>query len=95
MIRVSLIYLRVICHTERQICIVHVIVNNIKGLISGTDGTMEVYVSAMESPTKFWVQIVGRGTTALDKLVSEMTAYYNETENRELHKLKDVSVYKT
>ncbi|XP_076655250.1 tudor and KH domain containing protein papi isoform X2 [Halictus rubicundus] len=59
--------------------------------LQGTDGTMEVYVSAMESPTKFWVQIVGRGTTALDKLVSEMTAYYSEEKNRELHKLKDIT----
>nr|XP_033338401.1 tudor and KH domain-containing protein homolog isoform X2 [Megalopta genalis] len=59
--------------------------------LQGTDGIMEVYVSAMESPNKFWVQIVGRGTTALDKLVSDMTAYYNEEQNRELHKLKDIT----
>ncbi|XP_076239155.1 tudor and KH domain containing protein papi [Calliopsis andreniformis] len=58
----------------------------------GTDGVMEVYVSAMESPSQFWIQIVGSGTTALDKLVSEMTAYYNEEENHELHTLKDVTV---
>ncbi|XP_076296127.1 tudor and KH domain containing protein papi isoform X2 [Lasioglossum baleicum] len=58
--------------------------------LQGTDGTMEVYVSAMDSPSKFWVQIVGRGTTALDKLVSEMTAYYDNEDHRKLHKLKDI-----
>ncbi|XP_031841503.2 tudor and KH domain containing protein papi isoform X1 [Nomia melanderi] len=58
--------------------------------LQGTEGTMEVYVSAMESPSKFWVQIVGRGTIALNKLVSEMTAYYNDEQNHELHKLKDI-----
>lgn len=54
---------------------------------------MEVYVSAMESPSQFWIQVVGPGTTALDKLVLEMTAYYNEEENRELHILKNVCIY--
>ncbi|XP_076164200.1 tudor and KH domain containing protein papi [Ptiloglossa arizonensis] len=57
-----------------------------------TDGIMEVYVSAMESPSQFWIQVVGPGTTALDKLVLEMTAYYNEEENRELHILKNVTL---
>ncbi|KZC10383.1 Tudor and KH domain-containing protein [Dufourea novaeangliae] len=59
--------------------------------LQGTDGTMEVYVSAMETPSKFWVQIVGCGTTALDELVSEMTAYYNDEQNYEQHKLTDIT----
>ncbi|XP_076618490.1 tudor and KH domain containing protein papi isoform X1 [Colletes latitarsis] len=57
-----------------------------------TDGTMEIYVSAMESPSQFWVQVVGSGTTALDNLVLDMTVYYNENENRELHALRNVTL---
>lgn len=63
-------------------------------LLPVTDGIMEVFVSAMESPSQFWVQIVGPGTTALDKLVLEMTTYYNDEENLELHTLKNVSLCK-
>ncbi|XP_076663373.1 tudor and KH domain containing protein papi isoform X2 [Andrena cerasifolii] len=57
-----------------------------------TDGIMEVYVSAMENPSQFWVQVIGPGITALDKLVSEMTAYYNEEESHELHALKNITL---
>ncbi|CAD1478887.1 unnamed protein product, partial [Heterotrigona itama] len=57
-----------------------------------SDGLMEVYVSAMENPSQFWVQIVGPGTTALDKLVSEMTTYYDDEENYEIHKLKNITI---
>ncbi|OAD53586.1 Tudor and KH domain-containing protein [Eufriesea mexicana] len=57
-----------------------------------SDGLMEVYVSAMESPSQFWVQVVGPSTTALDKLVSEMTAYYNDEQNHELHILKNITL---
>ncbi|XP_078050361.1 tudor and KH domain containing protein papi isoform X2 [Augochlora pura] len=56
-----------------------------------TLGIMEVLVSAVESPSKFWVQIIGRGTATLDKLVSDMTSYYNEEQNKEIHKLKDIT----
>ncbi|XP_053971961.1 tudor and KH domain-containing protein homolog isoform X1 [Hylaeus volcanicus] len=57
-----------------------------------TDGLMEIYVSAMENPSQFWIQVVGHGTTALDKLVSDMAEYYSEEENRELHRLKNVTL---
>ncbi|XP_034945745.1 tudor and KH domain-containing protein homolog [Chelonus insularis] len=56
------------------------------------EGVMEVYVSAVESPSRFWVQVVGEGTLALDSLVENMTAYYNNEDNREIHILKDISV---
>ncbi|KOC67666.1 Tudor and KH domain-containing protein [Habropoda laboriosa] len=59
--------------------------------IQVTDGLMEVYVSAMENPSQFWVQVVGSGTTALDKLVCEMTAYYNDEQNHELHTLRNIT----
>ncbi|XP_068980197.1 tudor and KH domain-containing protein homolog [Bombus flavifrons] len=57
-----------------------------------SDGFIEVYVSAVESPSQFWVQIVGPGITALDKLVSDMNAYYSNKENYEMHKLKSIKV---
>lgn len=53
---------------------------------------MEVYVSAVENPGQFWVQVVGPGAVALDKLVTEMTEYYNDEENVELHALKSVRI---
>lgn len=52
-------------------------------------------MSAMENPSQFWVQVIGPGITALDKLVSEMTAYYNEEESHELHALKNVGISET
>ncbi|KAK0172744.1 hypothetical protein PV328_006023 [Microctonus aethiopoides] len=56
------------------------------------EGTMEVYVSAVHNPNQFWVQVVGPGILALDELVANMTTYYNNEENRELHSLKNVAI---
>lgn len=58
-----------------------------------SDGFIEVYVSAVETPSQFWVQIVGPGITALDKLVADMNAYYSNEENYQLHKLKNVNIW--
>ncbi|CAG9767375.1 unnamed protein product [Ceutorhynchus assimilis] len=54
------------------------------------DNQFEVYVSAMENPSRFWLQIVGPKATELDCLVDEMTEYYNKSENRSNHCVKDV-----
>ncbi|XP_068151887.1 tudor and KH domain-containing protein homolog [Drosophila tropicalis] len=51
------------------------------------DKPMEVYVSAVGSPSKFWVQLVGPQTKKLDDMVQEMTSYYSNPENREKHGL--------
>lgn len=56
---------------------------------SGLEGQLKVYVSAIASPARFWIQIVGPQTTKLDQLVAEMTEYYSQPENRELHKIQD------
>lgn len=56
---------------------------------SGLEGQLKVYVSAIASPARFWIQIVGPQTTKLDQLVGEMTEYYSQPENRELHKIQD------
>ncbi|XP_012288010.1 tudor and KH domain-containing protein homolog isoform X2 [Orussus abietinus] len=60
-------------------------------LTQAYDSRMEVYVSAANNPSQFWVQVVGPGTVALDDLVTEMTLYYEDKKNRELHCLSDVS----
>lgn len=51
--------------------------------------SMEVYVSAIASPAKFWLQLIGPQTKKLDELVGEMTTYYNEKENQDYHKIDD------
>ncbi|GFT14102.1 tudor and KH domain-containing protein [Nephila pilipes] len=51
------------------------------------DGYMEIYVSAVENPNKFWVQIAGSKTVQLDKLATEMTEFYNDSKNKERFQL--------
>lgn len=53
----------------------------------GDEKPMEVYVSAVASPTKFWVQLVGPQSKKLDDMVKEMTTYYSNAENRAKHQL--------
>ncbi|KAM7351323.1 tudor and KH domain containing protein papi isoform 1-T3 [Cochliomyia hominivorax] len=50
---------------------------------------MEVYVSAIASPAKFWVQIIGPQTKRLDDLVTNMTEYYSVPENRAMHQITE------
>lgn len=57
---------------------------------TGSDGLLEVYVSAIESPDRLWVQMKGPCTVDLDRLQEQMTDYYAKDENRELHVLKEV-----
>lgn len=59
---------------------------------SHIDGQIEVYVSAVDDPSKFWVQIVGPKATELDQLVDQMTEYYSKEENASLHELTDISI---
>uniref|UniRef100_A0A8B9IV36 Tudor and KH domain containing n=1 Tax=Amazona collaria TaxID=241587 RepID=A0A8B9IV36_9PSIT len=40
------------------------------------DEHLEVYVSAAESPDRFWMQLVGQRSLQLDKLMAEMRQYY-------------------
>lgn len=61
---------------------------------TGSDGLLEVYVSAIESPDRLWLQMKGPCTVELDRLQEEMTDYYTKDENRELHFLKEVSMNK-
>lgn len=40
------------------------------------DEHLEVYVSATENPSHFWIQIIGQRSLQLDKLTTEMRQYY-------------------
>lgn len=57
--------------------------------LRNSDGQLEVFVSAVNSPSRFWVQLVGPQSTELDFLVDAMTEYYNTTENQELHQIRE------
>ncbi|XP_013419646.1 uncharacterized protein LOC106180249 [Lingula anatina] len=41
---------------------------------------LEVYVSAVENPGHFWVQMISSQSTQLDRLIQDMTAYYRDEE---------------
>ncbi|XP_046969462.1 tudor and KH domain-containing protein homolog isoform X2 [Vanessa cardui] len=57
-----------------------------------SSASIEVYVSASSSPSRFWVQFVGPQVAQLDDLVAHMTDYYGNKENRASHALAKVSV---
>lgn len=50
---------------------------------------MDVYVSAVASPSRFWIQIIGPQTKQLDQLIEEMTAYYKDEENKKKCRIED------
>lgn len=54
-----------------------------------SDKQMEVYVSAIASPSRFWLQLIGKQSIQLDKLVDTMSSYYDTEENRNFHKIAD------
>lgn len=57
--------------------------------LKNNDGQLEVFVSAVNSPSRFWVQLVGPQSTELDFLVDAMTEYYNSKENQDLHQIRE------
>lgn len=54
-------------------------------LAESAAASIEVYVSAVSSPSRFWVQFVGPQVTQLDELVDHMTDYYGNKDNRAAH----------
>lgn len=58
----------------------------------GQAGFFDVFVSALENPGQFWVQLVSQRGVELDQLVDNMTEYYSKPENQELHTLQEISV---
>lgn len=59
------------------------------GSAGSVNGQMEVYVSAIASPSKFWIQMVGPQSTELDTLIERMTDYYDQEENQALHQIEE------
>ncbi|KAK3907750.1 Tudor and KH domain-containing protein-like protein [Frankliniella fusca] len=59
---------------------------------AGQGGYFDVFVSALENPGQFWVQLVSQRGVELDQLVEDMTEYYSKPENQELHTLQEISV---
>lgn len=55
---------------------------------TSSSGQLEVYVSAVISPSRFFLQLVGPQSAELDILVDSMTEYYNQPENRQLHQIR-------
>ncbi|XP_026576026.1 tudor and KH domain-containing protein [Pseudonaja textilis] len=48
---------------------------------------LEVYVSASENPSHFWIQIINTKALSLDELIRDMTQYY-ETDNGKLESVQ-------
>lgn len=59
---------------------------------SASDGFIEAFMSAVDTPHRFWVQPVGASATELDKLNDEMTTYYKIEENRELNSVTELKI---
>jgi len=57
---------------------------------SGSDQLVQVYVSTVANPGRFWVQNVGPSSIELDKLTENMTQYYSRKENQLFHRLDSV-----
>lgn len=55
---------------------------------TSSSSQLEVFVSAVVSPSKFYLQLVGPQSTELDILVDTMTQYYNQQNNRDLHRIR-------
>lgn len=64
-------------------------VESLNVTLNKTDGQSEIYVSAVASPARFWIQLIGPQTIKLEQLINEMTQYYGQTENQERHRIKD------
>ncbi|XP_036142051.1 tudor and KH domain-containing protein homolog isoform X2 [Monomorium pharaonis] len=62
--------------------------NNILRSTLVQDGLMQVFVTAMETPSLFWIQVCSPALIQLQNLVFEMTHYYNKEENQKFHILK-------
>uniref|UniRef100_A0A1B6FKZ6 Tudor domain-containing protein n=1 Tax=Cuerna arida TaxID=1464854 RepID=A0A1B6FKZ6_9HEMI len=59
---------------------------------TGSNKMMNIFVSAVESPFCFWVQVYGPRSVELDHLLDEMTEYYSVEENRILHEIKEPEI---
>ncbi|XP_065577311.1 tudor and KH domain-containing protein homolog isoform X2 [Artemia franciscana] len=56
-------------------------------ILNNTEDYIDVFVSAVASPDKFWIQIAGPLTSVLDNLVTEMTSFYREENNASQYRI--------
>uniref|UniRef100_A0A1B6D308 Tudor domain-containing protein n=2 Tax=Clastoptera arizonana TaxID=38151 RepID=A0A1B6D308_9HEMI len=61
-------------------------------LATGNDGCLDVFISAVASPSNFWMQVCSPHSAELDHLVEEMAAYYLQEENRQIHQIKKLNI---
>ncbi|KAI1286796.1 Tudor and KH domain-containing protein [Halotydeus destructor] len=67
--------------------------SNVEELVGTLDnGFLQVYVSAVESPSRFWLQVYGPKGTQLDKLSDTMTDFYEIEANRVRTSLSSVEL---
>lgn len=59
---------------------------------TGSDHLVQVYVSCVADPERFWVQNIGPSSVQLDKLTETMTNYYSNVANQAFHALSSVNV---
>lgn len=59
---------------------------------TSADGFIEVYISSMDDPSTFHVQMIGTHSVTLDKLVADMTNYYSHPPNQKAHALASAAV---
>lgn len=55
---------------------------------TSSSSQLEVFVSAVVSPSRFYLQLVGPQSSELDILVDTMTQYYNQQDSRDLHRIR-------
>lgn len=60
----------------------------VEDLVMDVDGYVETYISAVEDPNHFWLQIVRENSAALDRLVEEMSDFYGHCIDKEVLKLQ-------
>ncbi|KAK2167696.1 hypothetical protein LSH36_25g07051 [Paralvinella palmiformis] len=60
--------------------------------LSETADQMKVFVSAIEHPEHFWIQVLGSNSTQLDKMITEMTEYYSKENNLQASQVSDLKV---
>lgn len=63
--------------------------DNFTSMSGKVGGKFDVFVSAVASPDRFWIQMVGAHTAKLDDLIAEMTAYYAVADHRAQCRIKD------
>lgn len=61
-------------------------------IATADNGLVEVYVAAVESPDKFWLQNLGQKGTRLDRLCDDMTSWYEQDTNRTRNSLVSLPV---